>query len=45
VPLTLSGVERIMEGDESFDFIGKELERKEDEEQLEALLASDGGSA
>jgi peptide chain release factor 1 len=40
IPLTLSGLEEIMEGGEMLDALGRELERKEDEEQLEAMLES-----
>ncbi|KAL8280665.1 hypothetical protein RQP46_006988 [Phenoliferia psychrophenolica] len=41
IPLTISGLDDAMEGGETLDMVSRELEIKEEEENLDAILASE----
>ena len=41
IPLTISGLSDAMEGGETLDMVSRELEIKEEEENLDAILAGE----
>ncbi len=40
VPITISGLDDVFEGGETLDMVSRELEIKEEEESLDAILKS-----